>query len=216
MYYRYDAIVFDFDGTLVKSNEIKTWAFGELYKENGENIVQQIITYHKKHEGVSRFVKFCYWNENLLGQSYTEEIGENLSRTYSQLVIDAVVQAPYIEGALEFLKKHYQHIPLFIASGTPEQELRGIIKQRSIPHFFQGVFGSPATKTEILQGILTMHQLYADKVLMVGDALTDWEGAQGVGAEFIGIQSGKSSNIFPSTKILLNNFTELDKCVCQN
>ena len=51
---------------------------------------------------------------------------------------------------------------------------------------------------------------------MVGDALTDLEGAQGVGAEFIGIQSGKSSSIFPSTKILLNNFTELDKCVCQN
>ena len=87
MYYRYDAIVFDFDGTLVQSNEIKTWAFGELYKENGEKIVQQIITYHKKHEGVSRFVKFRYWNENLLGQSYTEEIGENLSRTYSQLVL---------------------------------------------------------------------------------------------------------------------------------
>ena len=106
--YRYDAIGFDFDGTLVNSNEIKTWAFGELYKEHGENIVQQIITYHKKNEGVSRFVKFCYWNENLLGQSYTEEIGENLSRTYSHLVFDAMVKAPYVEGALEFLKKHQQ------------------------------------------------------------------------------------------------------------
>ena len=43
--YRFDAIVFDFDGTLIASNEIKTWAFGELYKEYGDNIVQQIITY---------------------------------------------------------------------------------------------------------------------------------------------------------------------------
>ena len=214
MHYRYDAIVFDFDGTLVQSNEIKTWAFGELYKDNGEKFVQQIITYHKKYEGVSRFVKFRYWSENLLGQSYTEEIGENLSRTYSQLVFDAVVKAPYIEGALEFLKKHYQHIPLFVASGTPEQELKEIIKQRSIPHFFQGVFGSPATKKEILQGILTMHQLYAEKVLMVGDALSDWEGAQGVGAKFMCIQSGKCSEFFSTTKILLNNFAELDKHIC--
>ncbi len=211
--YRYDAIVFDFDGTLVNSNEIKTWAFGELYKEHGENIVRQIISYNKEHEGVSRFVKFRYWQEDLLGQPYTKEIGENLSRTYSQLVFDAVVQAPYVEGTLEFLKKHYQHIPLFVASGTPEPELREIIKHRSIPHFFQGVFGSPATKIEILHGILTMHQLYADKVLMVGDALTDWEGAQSVGAEFIGIKSGKSSNIFPSTNIVLNNFIEFDKFV---
>ena len=49
---------------------------------------------------------------------------------------------------------------------------------------------------------------------MVGDALTNWEGTQGVGAEFIWIQSEKSTNIFESTKIKLNNFTELDKCVC--
>ena len=214
--YRYDAIVFDFDGTLVNSNEIKTLAFGELYKEHGENIVRQIISYNKEHEGVSRFVKFRYWQEDLLGQPYTKEIGKNLSRTYSQLVFDAVVQAPYVEGALEFLKKHYQHIPLFVASGTPETELREIIKHRYIPHFFQGVYGSPATKTEILQGILEKRKLSPEQVLMVGDALTDWEGAQGVGAEFIGIQSGKSSSIFPSTKILLNNFIELDKCVCQN
>ena len=216
MYYRYDAIVFDFDGTLVQSNEIKTWAFGELYKENGEKIVQQIIAYHKKHEGVSRFVKFRYWHEDLLGQSYTKEIGENLSRTYSQLVLEAMVKAPYVEGALEFLKKHYQHIPLFVASGTPEPELREIIKHRSITHFFQGVYGSPATKTKILQEILVKHKLSPEQVLMVGDALTDWEGAQGVGAEFIGIQSGKNANIFPSTKILLNNFIELDECVYQN
>ena len=47
---RYNAIVLDFDGTLVKSNEIKTWAFGELYKEHGEKIVQQIVAYNKEDE----------------------------------------------------------------------------------------------------------------------------------------------------------------------
>ena len=216
MHYSYDAIVFDFDGTLLQSKDIKTWAFGELYKEHGKNIVQQIIAYHKEHEGVSRFVKFRYWNENLLGQPYTKEIGENLSHTYSQLVFNSLVQVPYVEGALEFLNAHYQHIHLFVASGTPEPELRKIITHRSILHFFNGVYGSPATKKEILQGILAKGQFYPGRMLMVGDALTDWEGAQEVGADFIGMQTGKSLNIFPSTKILLNNFNELDKCVYQN
>ena len=212
----YDAIVLDFDGTLVQSNEVKTRAFCELYEEYGEVIVQHVMDYHQEHLGVSRFVKFRYWHENFLGIPYTKEIGEKLSHTYKKLVFDAVVKAPYVEGAQEFLKKHYRHIPLFVASGTPEPELREIIKHRSIQHFFQGVYGSPATKTEILQEILAKHKLSPEQVLMVGDALTDWEGAQGVGAEFIGIQSGKNANIFPSTKILLNNFIELDKCVYQN
>ena len=84
------------DGILVKSNEIKTWAFGELYKEYGEKIVQQIMAYNKEHEGVSRFVKFRYWHENLLDQPYIKDIGEKLSRTFTKLVFDVVVQAPYI------------------------------------------------------------------------------------------------------------------------
>ena len=50
MHCRYNAIVFDFDGTLVQSNEIKTLAFGELYKEHGEKIVQQIMAYNKEDE----------------------------------------------------------------------------------------------------------------------------------------------------------------------
>ena len=211
--YRYDAIIFDFDGTLVHSNEIKTWAFGELYKDHGENIVQQIIAYQKEHEGVSRFDKFRYWHKELLGIPYTKKIGENLSRTFSQLVLDAVFQAPYVEGAQEFLKKHYQQIPLFVASATPEHELLEIIKHRSIPHFFKGVYGYPATKTEILKKILAKNKLSPEQVLMVGDALADWEGAQDVGTEFIGIQSGKNANIFPSTNILLDNFFELDRFV---
>ena len=47
--YRFDAIVFDFDGTLVKSSEVKTWAFGKLYEEYGEDIVRQVISYQNKH-----------------------------------------------------------------------------------------------------------------------------------------------------------------------
>jgi len=213
--YHYDAIIFDFDGTLVQSNEIKTWAFGKLYEKYGEDIVRYVTDFQVENGGFSRFVKFRHFHEHLLGLPYTDEVGKKLSKNYTQLVFDEVVRAPHVEGALEFLKKHYQHISLFVASGTPEPELREIIKHRSIPHFFQGVYGSPATKTEILQRILVKRKLYPEQVLMIGDALTDWKGAQGVGVEFIGIKSGKSSNIFPSSNNLLNNLTELDKYVCQ-
>ena len=214
-HFRYDAIVFDFDGTLVESNEVKAWAFGKLYEKYGDAIVQQVIAYHREHEGISRFVKFRYWHEHLLHQTYTDEIGENLSQSYSELVLDAIIQAPYVEGALEFLENHHQHLPLFVASGTPEPELREIIACRSMNRFFQGAYGSPATKAQILQRILSEHQLRPESVLMVGDSLADWEGAKRAGTAFIGIQTGMSSSI-SSDIILLRNLTLLKEHLFQD
>jgi beta-phosphoglucomutase-like phosphatase (HAD superfamily) len=43
---KYDAIVFDFDGVLVESVDVKTQAFGALYAEYGDRIVEQVKAYH--------------------------------------------------------------------------------------------------------------------------------------------------------------------------
>ena len=135
---KYDAIVFDFDGTLVDSKEIKSKAFGKLYESYGKEIVRRVVAYHRKHEGISRFKKFKYLQETLLGQPYSDKLGKQLSRNYSELVMEAIVQAPFIDGAFEFLKNYHHIFPLFVASGTPEPELREIVKRRKMDRFFQG------------------------------------------------------------------------------
>ena len=182
---KYDGIVFDFDGTLVDSNQIKSRAFGKLYESHGLEIVSKVLAYQNKHTGVSRFIKFKYWQENLLGQSYTDKLGEQLSSRYSKLVIEEVVNAPFIDGALEFLENYHQIFPLFVASGTPEPELIKIVKLRKMERFFQGVYGSPSTKKQILIHILKQNKWSPNRVLMVGDSLTDSKGAKGSKVCFI-------------------------------
>jgi len=208
--FRFDAIVFDFDGTLVQSREVKAWAFGKLYEDYGDVIVQQVIAYHREHEGISRFIKFRYWHENLFHLPYNEDVGGGLSQSYSRLVYNAVIRAPFVEGALEFLENHYQNLPLFVASGTPEQELRDIIKHRSLNRYFQGIYGSPATKSEILQRIVIENKWSPKKVLMVGDTIADLEGSQNVGTEFIGINEGEDSDL-SATKTPLKSLVGLEK-----
>ena len=63
---KYDAVVFDFDGTLVQSNEIKKWAFGKLYEKYGEDSVRQVTDYHAENAGISRFIKFRHCHEHLM------------------------------------------------------------------------------------------------------------------------------------------------------
>ena len=206
---KYDAIVFDFDGTLVQSNEIKKWAFGKLYEKYGEDFVRLVTDYHVEHAGISRFVKFRHFHEHLLGLAYNDELGKNLSHNYSQLVFDAIVEAPYVEGAVKFLEKYYQQIPLFVASATPEEELRKIIFRRGMSRYFSNIYGSPATKNEILRLILSNHSWPPERVLMVGDSLADLEGAQSIKTDFMGVDLSKSLTVFSESKCI-NNFSQLE------
>ena len=205
---KYDAVVFDFDGTLVQSNEIKKWAFGKLYEKYGEDSVRQVTDYHAENAGISRFIKFRHCHEHLLGLPYTDELGKNLSHNYSQLIFDAIVEAPYVEGVVEFLEKYYQKIPLFVASATPEEELHKIIFRRGMSRYFSSIYGSPATKNEILHLILSTHCWLPERVLMVGDSLADLEGAQSTKTDFIGVDLSKNLPFFSESKCI-NNFSQL-------
>ena len=53
-------LIFDFDGVIADSVDIKTEAFGELYSEFGEKIVKEVKLYHENNGGVSRYEKINY------------------------------------------------------------------------------------------------------------------------------------------------------------
>ena len=75
---------------------------------------------------------------------------------------------------------------MFVASGTPDVELKRIVSRRNMAHYFISVHGSPAKKGDIIQDILTKHSFNPDRVLMVGDAIADYEGAIAAGVKFMG------------------------------
>ena len=112
------------------------------------------------------------------------------------MVLDAVIQAPYLPGVQEFLENHHARIPLYVASGTPEPDLRLTVSERGMSPYFQGVYGSPATKAEILNRIVPLTG-NPERVLMIGDALADLEGAKLAGTPFLGIITPDRENIFP-------------------
>jgi len=207
---KYDAIVFDFDGVLVESVDVKTQAFGALYAEYGDRIVEQVRAYHLQNGGVSRFKKFRYYHEVLLGKTLTEEEEQRLGDLFSQYVEDAVVEAVYVAGALEILEKNYQTIPLFIASGTPDQELKRIVSRRDMSHYFVSIHGSPAQKGNIIQEVLSKYGFEPERVLMVGDAMSDYEGAIAAGVNFIGrVMQYPETDPFPAGTTVLPDLVDL-------
>lgn len=206
---RFDAIAFDFDGVLVESVDIKTQAFAELYRPYGEEIVSQVIDYHLKHGGISRHEKFHYFHETLLGIPLPPSEIRQLAENFSRLVVKAIVNAPWVDGAENFLIAWHAHIPLFVASGTPEKELKNILTQRGMMHYFKGVYGTPCAKDKILLGIAQQQNIKPARILMVGDSITDYEGAQIAGTGFLGYVS--SASPFPSTTHVCSDYIQFEE-----
>lgn len=61
-----NAILFDFDGVLVESVDVKTRAFADLFKDEEDEIVEKVVNYHLKNSGISRYDKFRYYYKEYL------------------------------------------------------------------------------------------------------------------------------------------------------
>jgi len=178
------AVIFDFDGTILESMDVKTKAFTVLFKDYPEKI-NEIVALHTSRGGMSRFEKFEKIHSDILNEPLSEEKKQELSRQFSQLVYQGVLNSPFVEGAKEFLEKYHQNIPFFIASGTPDGEIRSLVKEGGLGKYFRDVFGSPARKSEIIKNILRDFHFQPQEVIFVGDAIDDFEGAKEAGVKFI-------------------------------
>ncbi len=192
-----NAILFDFDGVILESVELKKEGFAELYSSLGPEVVTYVEQYHNAHGGVSRFNKIKHFNQKFQLPSDETTINK-MADQFSEIVLSKIKSCPFVDGALPFLKQFGYHLPLFVVSATPEAELIGIAIHLKIDCYFKGIYGSPKGKSEIIKGILTQQQLSSDTTLFVGDALTDLKAAQETGVMFLGRITKGQEDLFPS------------------
>src|SRR5262245_52729753 len=98
------AIIFDFDGVIAESVDIKTEAFRELFREYPDHM-EEFIQYQLRNGGVSRFEKIKHFYRRYLNKEITSAELNELCLKYSQLVVDKVISAAWVEGALDLLEK---------------------------------------------------------------------------------------------------------------
>jgi phosphoglycolate phosphatase-like HAD superfamily hydrolase len=205
---KYKAIIFDFDGVIVDSVNIKTKAFAQLYSPFGEQVVRKVINHHELHGGISRFEKLAHYHKTFLNTELNEIELTNLAQVFSSLVFEKVVAAPYILGAEEFLKRYCDRLQFFIATGTPMKEVEKIAEARKLHGYFEELYGSPMEKAECIRIILKKYQFKKTDVLFVGDAKTDFEAAKKFNIDFVGVRNERTN--FPEGTFLIDSIMELN------
>lgn len=205
------AILFDFDGVIVDSVHVKTEAFREIFSDAKEHL-PAIIHFHLANGGMSRFTKFEVIYRDILKKTLTRETAQELGERFSKLVMQKVIDCDYTPGALEFLQTYSQKLPLFIASGTPQDELQIITAKRGLTHYFKEIRGTPQSKPEIIRDILKRYNLASEEMPFIGDAMNDYAAALETNLPFYGYALTRV-NDFPAHIKVVHSFQELESAL---
>ena len=203
------AIIFDFDGVILDSVNVKTLAFEELYSEYGLKIQQKVKNYHLLNGGISRFEKFKYFHKNFLDIDISDSQLKSLADKFSNLVFDKVCSSKNIKGSLDFIKFASKNYLTFICTGTPQNEIEAILEYKGLSNDFNKVFGSPKTKVAMVKEIISGYNLPNSEVLFIGDALTDFNAALETNIDFIGVKN--KDTVFPKNTILVDDLNKIKK-----
>lgn len=180
----YKTLVFDCDGVVLNSNEIKTKAFYEAVKHFGHQQAQALVDYHVTNGGISRYAKFKYFINQILLQPFDEVLYQDLLKHFSKSVKHGLMNCEIAEG-LDHLKMQNPNANWLIVSGGNQEELRYVFYQRNLDKYFDGgIFGSPDTKDSILARELKNGNIKRP-ALFFGDSKYDYQAAKAAELDFV-------------------------------
>ncbi len=190
-------IIFDFDGVILDSARLKLDAYLSVYAGEAPDKLRQVKAYAELHGGITRRTKFIHYERELFGRAGDPQSIDRLCRRYADAVYQGVLQCPFVAGAEALLRKAEGKVKMHVVSGTPETELVEIVKARGLAPFFRSVRGAPATKPQTFAQIVAAEREPRDRILAVGDSMTEYLAAREVDIAFLGIVSDGVDSLFP-------------------
>ena len=155
---------------------------------------------------MSRYLKipiYLQWS----GIEASQENVDIYIKKYSSLVVGAVIQSSWVLGVQEFIKDNFNNFDFYIISATPEDEMNLIATEIGISSFFQGIYGSPAKKNELISRVIELNKINPKDAVFIGDTSSDLEAAISSNIKFILICNECNRNFQDNYKgEKINNF----------
>lgn len=181
---QYETFVFDCDGVILNSNQIKTQAFYNVAKVYGHTAAQELRDYHIENGGISRYKKFQHLFVNILHREASDQEYSRLLESFSKEVKNFLLSCEVAKD-IEILREKTKNSKWLIVSGGDESELREVFCRRKLDHLFDnGIFGSPKDKDMIIKN-KKEEMVISGKSLFLGDSMYDYSVAKRADMDFI-------------------------------
>jgi len=185
-------LFWDFDGVVMDSNAVRDRGFEEVLNGYPKNEVDALMTFHQDNGGLSRYVKFRYFFEDIRGESITEAQVKIWAEKFSKIMMELLIKPDLlIQETLNFIKANAHNFNMHIVSGSDQTELRHICKSLDIAHYFNSIHGSPTPKNNLVATLLDKHNYNKSSCLLIGDSKNDFEAAKVNGIYFMGYGNEK-------------------------
>ncbi|WP_123377653.1 HAD family hydrolase [Aliarcobacter butzleri] len=191
----YKIVVFDFDGTLVNSKDIKVNAYYKAFAPftDEDEVISKVLD---KYPELNRYDTIAKIIDCLEAEVDYEFVVER----YSTIVLEDIKNTNFLENAIDILDfLNNLGVEIYLSSNTPLEILKDIVSYKKIDNYFLGISGYPANKTEYLKNlILTNKENSPKEYLVVGDGQSDKNSAIDNGTDFYFVDSNSLNKLYKS------------------
>jgi HAD superfamily hydrolase (TIGR01549 family) len=188
-------ILWDFDGVLMNSMPVRDKGFYLVLSNHPEEEVEALMKFHRQNGGLSRYVKFRYFFEEIKGQKISEEEVLSYARKFSEVMLRELVNRELlIYDAMDFVQNYHKKYNMHVVSGSDQEELRHICSAIGIDHYFKSIHGSPTPKKQLVHDLLDNNSYFPSETILIGDSVNDLQAALVNGLTFFGYNNDQLLN----------------------
>lgn len=200
--------VFDFDGTLIDSVQIKKTVFIEFLRplfNNRDLGIRILINLIDDGRSRSMIIGELFDRRLLVDKLNLDLLLADLDKMLTEAVIDAALFKGVSE-TLDILVS--QGFGCALASRTPKDSLLQVLQSKFLRAKFLSITGADSAKDESILSLQKVYRIPLSKIAMVGDDRSDALAASKTGCVFIDVTPAEMRmNGFPSAAELIHRLS---------
>lgn len=201
-------LLWDFDGVILNSMAVRDRGFELVLKDYPADQVDALLRFHRQNGGLSRYVKFRYFFEEIRGEQLTNEGLQQLAQDFSDIMLQELGNKEMlIRQTVDFLERSQKAFTMHIVSGSDQTELRELCRRLGVDRFFLSIHGSPTPKKELVAGLLAEYNYSGARTMLIGDSINDFEAASVNNVRFAGFNNPE---LQPYSEVYIHDFNQVN------